>query len=147
MSSPPLPYRPLELKANGVWDPERGTFYPFKRKHQSSASDFEILPAQKGIMYFVHTVTVSAINTANTGGLFPYCSLKGTVYPRDQEYSIIVAYAKPSDGTTADVQIVSGIINVMTHPGTRLLMYKGNNCLNVECTITYAEIPVDAGEV
>ena len=63
MYTPSLPYRRLVKFANGIWDEEIKTFYPFK----SSSST---LSSKKGISYYIESlstnIAVSGISAAST---------------------------------------------------------------------------------
>ena len=58
MYTPSLPYRRLVKFANGIWDENRKTFYPFKVTNTT-------LPAKRGISYFVHTIVCTGTNTGD----------------------------------------------------------------------------------
>ena len=63
MYTPSLPYRRLVKFANGIWDENRKTFYPFKSVHKTVSTD--LVSAKKNIHIFVKSSWISAYNSGD----------------------------------------------------------------------------------
>lgn len=145
---PPLPYRPLEVRGHGVYDPHTGGFYPFRFVTLFSSGNTTLLPARGGIAYYIHSLNVNVLNGSNTGGSWPSVQVSGygAASPDVSKY-IAAAHALPSDGTTRDRRGVSMIVDVLLAPGTVVSIVHSSNAQYGSTTCVYAEIPTDEGEV
>jgi len=127
-----LPDRPLEEKANGIYDPVRKMLYKFRL-------GYDALPAKGGICYYLHSVTVFGANTGDAG---PSVLMVEAVVGGVQ--SEIVYVVVPAT-TAAAGDMATGSMTVYLHlladPNT-LVDWSGTATMQ-RCIITYAEIPVD----
>jgi len=67
-----LPYRRLQRFANGIWDEERKTFYPFR---MFSISTYASIPAKANMMYYVKSATISGQNSGDHAAAANYISI------------------------------------------------------------------------
>ena len=130
-----LPFRPLEVRGHGVWDPERKAFYPFKSA--------ETLTGKQNIRYFVHSCTLSGRNEGDRAA--SQLTTVGYIFGKSSIFCIInipttvaasnINAASVSFSSTLDVLCdVNRNIGVAASPASPTT-YKS--------TIIYAEIPDD----
>jgi len=136
-SIPPLPYRPLEVKGHGVYDPATGRYYPFL-----VANDSSVL-GKAGIRYYVRSIQLSAHNSGDQGA----GSVSVTAYVSGQPIRLAGLYV----GLTLMSYNVSASGAVSVQPDVLLDASAGitvsANTTQSYTVITYAEIPADVGEV
>jgi len=123
-----LPFRPLEVRGHGIWDPERKTFYPFKTSNLT-------VPAKSNIRYFIYKVCGSlgrvGVQANGTFSIFTAKLDGNTVY---------IGYYTLSEMTqTTDHQQETSQQDVflLVDPGTPLIK------VSATAWIVYAEIPDD----
>lgn len=140
MPSPPLPYRPLEVKANGVWDPIKKKFYPWKTAYTSLNAT--LAAAKPGIAYYVHLIRTSAENHGDAAAAMNYCQIYigGTPFALD-------AWAGTTTATSGVSSVVSSmaVVDVMADVNTAITAAVASSIGRI--SVVYAEIPVDEGEV
>ena len=133
MYTPSLPYRRLVKFANGIWDENRKTFYPFKT---STAS----VPAKRGIQYFVKSASMSGANTGDhaVSNMNWYCSLNGSS----------VTFCVCTIPATTNASGVSSGNSAFTEVNQ---LFDANSAISrgvdsaasYQAAVTYAEIPVE----
>lgn len=137
----PLPYRPLEIKGHGVWDPVRHTFYPFKVAVLNSSST--MLVGKKGVHYFVHQLTAEADAPLNSP--VNYVQVRVTMNGVNTYILTLYLPMVTSSSTIGAAARTVQAPNVLCDPGTSIVMsYYG--VADCSSTVVYAEIPVDEGE-
>lgn len=140
MSSPPLPYRPLEVRGHGVWDPARSAFYPFRIVR--TASTTTVLNAKSGVCYFIHAVSMSGFNSGDA--VADVNSIVYTIGGYQGSFNMYVGPSTASSGVSVNCVYVMNA-DVLTDPGTGVSTQRYSSaCYFV---VVYAEIPADEGEV
>jgi len=136
--APPLPYRPLEVRGHGVWDPERKAFYPFRHFYRSSSS---VLPGKKGYAYYIHAYHISGENNGDKAavGIGFNCSV-GHVWSGGQ---LFIPQTTAASGVGASA-VATGVLDVLTDTGSDIVVYIGSTTGYV--ALVYADILVDEGE-
>lgn len=127
-----LPDRPLEERANGIYDPVRKMLYRFRL-------GYDALPTKGGICYYIHSVTVFGANMGDAGP--SVLSVKAVVGGLNSEIVYVLVPATTAlagDMATGSMTVYP---HLLTDPKT-LVDWSGTAALQ-RCIITYAEIPVD----
>lgn len=134
---PPLPYRPLEVRGHGVYDPATGRFFPF-RVWSSGAS----LAGKRGISYYVRSASVQAVNWGDSAAGTLY--LQGTVGGSTITFIRVYVTATTAASGVNQQNKSELLIDLMLDPGTGVS--RGHTCSGGDHAMIYAEIPVDEGE-
>lgn len=136
--APPLPYRPLEVRGHGVWDPERKAFYPFCSLCYSSNY---IVPGKKGYAYYIHAYHISGENNGDKDayGIGFRCSVRGEV----SFYYVPIPQTTAASGVGASA-VATGVLDVLTDVGSGMVVLMGSTIGYV--SLVCAEIPMDEGE-
>ena len=136
MYTPSLPYRRLVKFANGIWDENRKTFYPFK-------TSAETMPAKKGISYFVFSISLQGTNTGDK----PVQPVHvGAIINRVT--STLAHISIPASVAAANVNSQSSNffnLCVLCDPGTEVTCY--STATSSRVLIVFAEIPIDGSGV
>jgi len=139
MSSPPLPYRPLEVRGHGVWDPARSAFYPFRVVR--TASTTTLLNAKPGVCYFIHAVSISGYRSGDAAA--DVTSILFTIGGNQAGFSMYIGPSTASSGVSVNCVYVMNP-DVLVDPGTSVSTQRySDGCYFV---VVYAEIPADEGE-
>lgn len=133
---PPLPYRPLEVRGHGVYDPATGRFFPFR------VWNTDTLAGRRGISYYIRSASVFAMNYGDADAGQAY--LQGAVGGRS--LAIINAYVTATTAASGVNQQSKGerLIDLLLDPGASVIRIK--TCSAASNLVIYAEIPVDEGE-
>ena len=130
-SKNPLPFRRLKEYANGIWDEERQTFYPFKAVYDTSP------PAKPGIAYYLKSVQTVIKATGIVGGASGYVT--GVVGGETARFGIVAVPAM-TQATDYWSSVCDFNVGVLCDVNTAL------TCIAATyVTIVYAEIPADVG--
>ena len=135
MYTPSLPYRRLVKFANGIWDENRKTFYPFKVSNATVA-------AKRGIRYFVSSMAVSGqvsgISAASsvTIGITQFGTTSNVLWLR------LPATTQASDYVSDSISV---IYDVLLDENAAIAC--ATTATSGSYTIVYAEIPVDGSGV
>ena len=127
-----LPYRRLQKFANGIWDEERKTFYPF-------ILGITTVPAKRGISYYVKTISATGANAGDSAvGILGWSlTLNGKVFYFD---ICIVAQTVAASNVNA-CNYGSLELDVLTDSNTALTIYGQSTTRYYG--VVYAEIPTD----
>lgn len=132
---PPLPYRPLEVRGHGVYDPQKGAFYPFVAR--GSGPDTVVAP-KSGHHIFIHTVLISISNSgdaaAATGGI-RFADITG-----DMRYFYVTVPASVA-GQTGSCVSVSQTMDILTAVGAGVNVMAAGSASRA--SVVYAYIPAD----
>lgn len=136
--APPLPYRPLEVRGHGVWDPERKAFYPFCNLYYDSSST---VPGKKGYAYYIHAYHISGENDGAWGAadIGFRCRVGGVV----SYYYVPIPQTTAASGVGASA-VATGVLDVLTDAGSDMGVDVGSTIGYV--ALVCAEIPMDEGE-
>lgn len=128
---PPLPNRPLEVRANGIWDPVRKTFYPFRVYTALTAV------AKAGVRYYIHSViaTVRREGIQVSVSCIVNAVVGGNVSPI--VFGYMPAQTQATDYNQVNVNVVD--LRILTDPGTAITLTGFENH-----RLLMAEIPDDA---
>ena len=122
-----LPYRRLQKFANGIWDEERKTFYPWRIANSTVA-------AKSNIRYFVHSVSCASAATGISAGAWA----KVTVTVNGVTASLGNAYCTSQTLATDYFSVTSNQNpDVLCDVNTALTM------AGTVSVVLYAEIPAD----
>lgn len=135
---PPLPYRPLDVRGHGVYDPATGRFFPFR-----VWSSGDSLAGKNGISYYIRSANVYAMNYGDAAG--GYLQLQGIV--GGSTVPFIYAYVSATTAASGVNQHNQSelLIDLLLDPGTSVTRTK--TCSGGGHVMIYAEIPVDGGEI
>lgn len=140
---PPLPYRPLEVRGHGVWDPARSAFYPFKLAVLSNSAT--TLSGKRGVYYFVHELTIEADVTISNSPV-NYVQVRVT---KDGSNVFLATLYLPTITSSATVGAHARSVqkpDVLCDAGKSIVIsYYG--ATDYSSTVVYAEIPADEGEL
>ena len=130
----PLPYRPLEVRGHGVYDPETGNFYPF-----TSASGIytgAIVTGRKYWYLYVYCVIVSGQNSGDRGA--GYCEVVAG-------YGLVRINlgATSAAAATSSAMAIATYPNVLILPNTNIAFDTG--AAAGKAVVIYAAIPDDGG--
>ena len=133
MYTPTLPFRRLVEFANGIWDENRKTFYPYQSADATK-------PAKRGVMYFVKCVSTSCSVVGIAGGA-PYLRVTATLRGNT---ILISPCVLPTTTQATDYFSVSNTQSpgVLCDQGTALTVSTANTT-TAHTSIVYAEIPVE----
>jgi len=124
---PSLPFRPLDVRGHGVYDPEKKVFYPFKTQNVT-------LPAKVGVRRYIRSVTIaySATGILAVGySRVQYVQEGATRYFQINSPSMTLA----DDFTN---HAVSNILDILTDSDTPVTV--ANSVVTGLYSIIYAEI-------
>lgn len=137
----PLPYRPLELRAHGVWDPERQCFYPFIVGNKTSTGT--VAAAKQNTVYYIRSVQAAIENHGDAG--FGHALVSATFHNGTNTWLIRVLAAPTTAASGVNAQMTQfADVNMMTYPNTAITC--GVSGVNGDVCVVYAEIPIDDGE-
>lgn len=140
--APPLPYRPLDVRGHGVWDPIRQTFCPFKvRVLQSGAV---ALSGKPGIHYFIHEVTLEA-NVVVRNSPINWIKVQATVGGDVVWLSSLLLPAMSSASVVGEASRTVQSPDVLCDVNKEVRLYY-YGCDDFSATVICAEIPADEGE-
>lgn len=135
---PPLPYRPLDVRGHGVYDPATGRFFPFR------VWDFgEFLAGKRGISYYIRSASLYAENTGIAAGSM---CLVGTMRGYPVQFIRVNVTATTEASGVNQQNASESLIDLLLDPGTGVA-HTWNNCTYGGHVMIYAEIPVDEGEL
>lgn len=130
----PLPYRPLEVRGHGVYDPETGNFYPFTWASRISTS--VMVTGRKYWYLYVYCVIISGQNSGDRGA--GYCEVAaGSGLVR------IDLGATSAAAATSSAMAITAYPNVLIPPNTDITFDSG--AAAGKAVVIYAAIPDDGG--
>jgi len=137
----PLPYRPLELRAHGVWDPERQCFYPFIVRAKTSSGT--LLDAKQNTVYYIRSIQAAIENYGDAG--FGQAVVSAILHNGNNTWVIRVLAAPTTAASGVIAQMTQSIdVDVLTYPNTAISC-EVSGVYGFACVV-YAEIPIDDGE-
>ena len=130
----PLPYRPLEVRGHGVYDPETGNFYPFTTASRIST---DILVTGRKYWYlYVYCVIISGHNSGDCAAGYNEVSA-GVGLVR------IDLGATSAAAATSSAMAIVAYPNVLIPPDVNITFYNG--VAEGKAVVIYAAIPDDGG--
>ena len=130
----PLPYRPLEVRGHGVYDPETGNFYPFTT---ASTTNGVMVTGRKYWYLYVYCVIVSGQNSGDRGAGYSEV-LAGSI-----SLARIDLGATSAAAATSSAMAIVAYPNVLIPPDINITFYNG--AAEGKAVVIYAAIPDDGG--
>lgn len=137
----PLPYRPLEVRGHGVYDPEAGNFYPFILSVKTTSGI--IAAAKPNTVYYIRSIQAVIENHGDRG--IGHAIVSATFHNGNGAWVIRVLAAPTTAASGVNAQMTQfADVDMMTYPNTAISCeVVGSNGF---VAVVYAEIPIDDGE-
>lgn len=132
----PLPYRPLEVRGHGVYDPETGNFYPFASASRISTG--LVVTGRKYWYLYVYCVIVSGQNSGDNGA--GYCEVLAS---NNISLARIDLGATSAAAATSSAIAIAAYPNVLISPNVNIWFDSG--AAVGKTVVIYAAIPDDGG--
>lgn len=134
----PLPYRPLEVRGHGVYDPETGNFYPFTSAFREEPGASWVVAGRNYWYLYVYCVIVSGQNSGDRAA--GYCEVvAGAGLVR------IDLGATSAAAATSSAMAITAYPNVLIPPNNNIMFNNGAAVGAGKAVVIYAAIPDDGG--
>ena len=140
MYTPSLPYRRLVKFANGIWDENRKTFYPFIAYGANATTT---ITAKTGIMYLLTCASVCGENNGDKAVSSNYVQIT-----QNGQTKIVCLVKVPTTVAASNVNSSEALycdVNVLADPKSPI--YIKIESSNGYASVVYAEIPIEGSGV
>ena len=131
----PLPYRPLEVRGHGVYDPETGNFYPFTSTSRTTTG--ALVTGRKYWYLYVYCVIVSGQNSGDSAAGY------GEVFASNISLARIHVGATSAAAGTSSTMAIATYPSVLISPSIDIMF--DNGAAAGKAVVIYAAIPDDGG--
>lgn len=129
----PLPYRPLDVRGQGVYDQAFDRYFPFKTVMRYTSGN--ILEGKRGYYLYIHRFIISAANYGDRAAGYVEVGAGGVVLGR-----VLVGETTAAAGTTSTA-VLAFQPDYIVPPNTAVTLNSG--AASGFALILYAEIPAD----